>query len=96
MFGGMNVALNIVQGETFDRVAFSEPPEIRDATAAVFPMPLNDQSLAGRAMLAGEVVHIGDVLAEPWIGERSRSIFRRTGARSALCAPIFFVIRCTA
>jgi GAF domain-containing protein len=88
LFGGITVALNIVRGDAIDRVAFSESPEARAATSGAFPMPLDDESLAGRAMLSGELLHVPDLSTESWIGERPRSIFRRMGYRSALCAPM--------
>jgi GAF domain-containing protein/CheY-like chemotaxis protein/anti-sigma regulatory factor (Ser/Thr protein kinase) len=88
LFDGMDVALNMVHGDTFDRVAFSAPSEVQDGTADMFPMAVNKESIAGRAMLSGELVHIEDVTTESWIGEHARSIFRRMGFRSALCAPM--------
>ena len=88
LFGGMDVALNMVQGEQFDRVAFSESSGVPDDTAGSFPMPLSEESIAGRAMLRAELVHIEDVAAATWLAERSRSIARRRGFRSALCAPM--------
>ncbi|MEJ2175910.1 MAG: GAF domain-containing protein, partial [bacterium] len=88
LFDGMSVSLNIVHGDTFDRVASSQSPEARDATAGAFPMPLDDKSLAGRAMLTGELVHIADLRTETWIGDGARSILERLGFRSALCAPM--------
>ncbi|MDX1486684.1 MAG: GAF domain-containing protein, partial [Acidiferrobacterales bacterium] len=88
LFDGMDVALNMVHGDTFDRVAFSASPKVRDGTADMFPVPLNTKSVGGRAMVSGELVHVEDVTAESWIGEGARSIFRRMGFRSALCAPM--------
>jgi GAF domain-containing protein/CheY-like chemotaxis protein len=88
LFDGMDVALNMVRGDTFDRVAFSAPSEVRDGTADMFPMAVNKESIAGRAMLSGELVHVEDVTTESWIGEDARSIFRRMGFHSALCAPM--------
>jgi serine phosphatase RsbU (regulator of sigma subunit) len=89
LFGGLTVGLNMVRGDVFDRVAFlAKSPEMRDETAAMFPMPLNEQSLAGRTMLRTEVVHVEDLRAETSLDERMQFIFQRLGARSALCVPI--------
>ena len=74
LFDGMDVALNMVHGDTFDRVAFSAAPEVQDGTADMFPMAVNKESIAGRAMLSGELVHVEDVTAESWIVITSYSI----------------------
>jgi GAF domain-containing protein len=88
LFGGMQVALNMAHGDVIDRVAYSAAQETVDATANVFPMPLNEASIAGRAMLRGELVHLEDLSATDWISEGPLSIFLRTGHRSALCVPM--------
>jgi two-component system NtrC family sensor kinase len=89
LFGGLTVGLNMVRDDVFDRVAFlAKSPEMRDETAAMFPMPLNDHSLAGQAMTRNELVHIENLSAEPSIDARMHFIFQRIGARSALCVPI--------
>ncbi|UCH18420.1 MAG: GAF domain-containing protein, partial [Burkholderiales bacterium] len=88
LFGGMHVALNMARGDVIDRVAYSVAREVQDATADVFPMPLNETSIAGRAMVTGELVHLEDLSAADWIGDGPRSILRRVGHRSALCAPM--------
>jgi len=87
LFGGMYVTLNMARGDVFDRVALA-PSEARDTASDLFPMPLTDQSLAGRTMLSGELVHVHDLSTEAWLGERPREVFQRTGFRSALCAPM--------
>jgi len=88
LFGGMQVALNMAHGDAIDRVAYSVAREMVDTTADVFPMPLNETSIAGRAMVRGELVHLEDLSEADWISEGPRSIFRRTGYRSALCTPM--------
>ena len=88
LFGGMQVVLNIMQDGMIERVACSDPQDVRDATAAVFPMPLSESSIAGRAMVTGKLVHLEDVSAADWIGEGPRDGIRRAGYGSALCAPM--------
>ena len=88
LFDGMDVSLNIARGDMNDRVALAMSPLVKDGAADLFPMPLTEQSISGRAMLTGELVHVFEVETESWFGEHGRTVCRRMGYRSALCAPM--------
>ena len=88
LFGGMDVSLNMRRGDVFDRVALAMSSDVDDIAAAMFPLPVTEQSIAGRVMLRSELVQIFDIRTEPWLGERARAICNRLGFRSALSAPV--------
>jgi signal transduction histidine kinase len=64
----------------------STEPEARAAAQSVFPRPVGLDSVAGRAILARQVVAIEDVLADPDYGVGAQAV--RGGLRSALGVPL--------
>jgi GAF domain-containing protein len=49
---------------------------------------LDPNSLSGRAILRGDVVHVPDIDTADWVGEGSRRIARQVGYRALLVAPM--------
>jgi signal transduction histidine kinase len=89
LFGGRTVGLYVRVGERIDRVGYALADKTADdGTGALWPMPLDDKSLTGRAILAGDLVHIKDVEREPGLSDQSRTITSRSGVRSVLIAPM--------
>jgi GAF domain-containing protein len=90
LYGARSVSLVVRVGERVDRVGYAVADQSADdGTQALWPIPLDDKSLSGRAILGGELVHIKDVDAEPGLAEHSRAITQKSGVRSALVAPMF-------
>jgi signal transduction histidine kinase len=89
LYGARHVALYIRSGDRIDRVGYAlADTDADDGTQSMYPMPLDDQTIVGRAILGGELCHIRDVDAEPGLGPQTLAIVRRTGVRSLLLAPI--------
>jgi GAF domain-containing protein/anti-sigma regulatory factor (Ser/Thr protein kinase) len=90
LFGGMNVTLGLVRGDAIELAAHatSQDEAMRREFAALWPLPLSEQSVSGRAILAGEVIHVTDMQADPQLGERARAVSQIMGYRSILCAPM--------
>ena len=90
LYGARSVSLVVRVGERIDRVGYAVADKSADdGTQALWPIPLDDKSMSGRAILGGELVHIKDVDAEPGLAEHSRAITQKSGVRSALVAPMF-------
>jgi signal transduction histidine kinase len=89
LYGARNVSLIVRVGDRIDRVAYALADQSADdGSQALYPIPLDEGSLSGRAILRDELVHIRDVDTEPGLGEHSRAITRRQGVRSVLIAPM--------
>jgi GAF domain-containing protein len=89
LYGARSVSLVVRAGERIDRVGYAlADRSADDGTQALWPIPLDEQSLSGRAILRDELVHIRDVETEPGLAEHSRAITRQTGVRSVLVAPM--------
>ncbi|HEX7220717.1 MAG TPA: GAF domain-containing protein [Burkholderiales bacterium] len=89
LYGARSVSLVVRVGERIDRVAYAlSDKSADDASQALYPIPLDEGSLSGRAILRDELVHIRDVDTEPGLAEHSRAITRRQGVRSVLIAPM--------
>ncbi|MGQ0510017.1 MAG: GAF domain-containing protein [Betaproteobacteria bacterium] len=89
LFGGLNVALVLARDREVDLAAFATPDEIiKGEFPDSFPLPISEESVSGRAILTGEVIHVPDMEADPRLNERSKSVGRRFGYRNALCAPM--------
>ena len=89
LYGARSVSLVVRDGERIDRVGYALADESADdGSQALWPIPLDEKSMSGRAILRDELVHIRDAETEPGLAEHSRAITRRTGARSVLIAPM--------
>jgi len=88
LFGGMDVSLNLTRGDFIERPAIAMSDKARDTAADIFPIPLSEESISGRAIVRGELVQVHDVRKEAWLGQRARVATRRMGYRRALCVPM--------
>ena len=89
LYGARSVSLVVRVGERIDRVGYALADQSADdGSRALWPIPLDEKSLSGRAILRDELVHIRDVDIEPGLAEHSRAITRSAGARSVLIAPM--------
>ncbi|HEX6296847.1 MAG TPA: GAF domain-containing protein [Burkholderiales bacterium] len=89
LYGARHVALYVRVGDKIDRVGYAvSDKSADDGSQALWPIPLDDKSLTGRAILGGDLVHIQDTETEPGLSEQSRAIIRKTGVRSVLLAPM--------
>jgi GAF domain-containing protein len=64
-------------------------PETRDAVRARFPFPLSRDTLVGRAILDGAIVHVPDFESAGDVPDGARTVARMVGYRSALAMPMF-------
>ena len=74
------------------RAQVGENPETRGAVQSRFPVPLNTlnrDSLVGRVVLDGQVVHVPDFEVPEAAPEGARTVARMVGYRSALFTPMF-------
>jgi len=71
------------------RAQVGEKPETREAVQSRFPVPLNRDSLVGRVVLDGQVVHVPDFEVPEAAPEGARTVARMVGYRSALFTPMF-------
>jgi signal transduction histidine kinase/uncharacterized protein YdeI (YjbR/CyaY-like superfamily) len=89
LYGARHVALYVRMGDKIDRVGYAVADQSADdGSQALWPIPLDDKSLTGRAILGGDLVHIKDTETEPGLSEQSRAIIRKTSVRSVLLAPM--------
>ena len=89
LYGARTVGLYVRVGDKIDRVGYAlSHKSADDPTQSLWPMPLDDKSLTGRAILGGDLVHIKDVDTEPGLSEQSRAVTRAAGVRSVLIAPM--------
>ena len=89
LYGARTVGLYVRFGDKIDRVGYAlSHKSADDSTQSLWPMPLDDKSLTGRAILGGDLVHIKDVDTEPGLSEQSRAVTRASGVRSVLIAPM--------
>jgi len=89
LYGARHVALYVRLGDRIDRVGYAVSDKgADDGSQSLWPIPLDDKSLTGRAILGGDLVQIKDAETEPGLSEQSRAIIRKTGARSILLAPM--------
>jgi GAF domain-containing protein len=70
------------------RATFGGARETEEAVRRRFPAPLDRNSLSGRAILDGTLVHVPDVEAPGAAAERARATARLVGFRSALVTPM--------
>ena len=89
LYGARTVGLYVRVGDKIDRVGYALSDKSADeGSQSLWPIPLDDKSLTGRAILGGDLVHIKDVDTEPGLAEHSRAITKRSGVRSVLLAPM--------
>jgi len=88
--GGTACAVLTCDNESIHvRAQVGEKPETREAVQSRFPVPLNRDSLVGRVVLDGQVVHVPDFEVPEAAPEGARTIARMVGYRSALFTPMF-------
>ena len=87
LFGGMSVGLLLVAGDHIVRPAHALAPEIgADSAEDMFPLPLDESSFTGRAVLRREVVHVPDI--GEFSGSTGRGVADRMGFRACVFAPM--------
>jgi signal transduction histidine kinase len=87
LFDGNLIGVLLVHGDRIVRPAFvstSNQPVAQD----FYPMPLDRDTLAGRAILDHQFVHVEDIEAESNVPERGRAIAQEIGFRGAMVAPM--------
>ncbi len=87
LFSGMRVVIVLRRGDVIDRVAYAGAAE-EQSTEGLWPLPLDDRVISGRAILRGELVHVPDVQSESWVGARSKEAAARVGYRSIISTPM--------
>ncbi len=89
LFEGVSVGLRLLKGDRLERVAFAVGPgsDVTDDPMRL-AVALDERTLAGRAVLRRDLVHVPDVFAEAWVGETPRRVFERMGVRAAIVAPL--------
>ena len=88
LFSGTIVILTLRKGNVIDWAAHARHPGAPPPTNDLWPLPLSDDGVAGRAILRGELVHIDDISTASWLGKPSRDVAKRSGYRSTICAPM--------
>jgi len=71
------------------RAQVGENPETRDAVLRRFPIPVTRDTVLGRVILDGQVLHVPDFEAPGAAPEGATAIARMIGYRSALFTPMF-------
>ena len=87
LFSGNLIAVLLVNGERLERPAFASTTPRKDAQS-FYPMPLDRETLAGRAILDHKFVHVTDIQAEADIPQRGRAIAEEVGYRAAMISPM--------
>jgi signal transduction histidine kinase len=90
LFGGLNVVVTLPRDGNIELAAFATKQGLhnRGQYEKFFPLPLNNESVSGRAMLSGEVVHVRDVQADAALADRTKALATGLGYRDVLCAPM--------
>jgi signal transduction histidine kinase len=81
--------LTCANGSIHVRAQVGENPETREAVQRRFPAPLSRDTLIGRVVLDGQVVHVPDFEVPGAVPEGARAVARMVGYRSALFIPMF-------
>ena len=86
LFGGMNVSLRLVKGDSTEIVASTMA--LADADDRL-PLPLNNHEIcSSRAILRREVVQFPDIQARDDVGEDRKKRAARRGFRAIMAAPM--------
>jgi len=90
LFGGNNVAVVTIGAGAIELAAFAGTAgvEAREQFEKLFPLPLTEGSVSGRALLRGEVVHVPDIEADPGLSPLAKHAARAMGSRNTLSAPM--------
>jgi two-component system NtrC family sensor kinase len=84
---GYGAAL-VVRDDRIHLLAHETPAEVAAVVQARYPVLLDRQSLAGRAILDGVVIHVPDAEAAEDLPEGTATLSRLTGYRSYLSVPM--------
>jgi signal transduction histidine kinase len=87
LFHGNLIAVLLVNGDRIERPSFVGTGNSQVAQD-MYPMPLDRGTLAGRAILDHEFIHVADIQNEPDVPERGRMIAEKTGFSAAMIAPM--------
>ncbi len=87
LFEGHLIAVVLVDGERLQRPAIASAARHPDAHE-MYPMPLDRETLAGRAILDRKFMHVADITDEPDMPERGRALAEKIGFRAAMIAPM--------
>jgi len=86
LFGGLDVSVLLAKGDQVELTASTIPP---DHVSDLYPLRLNDDgTVACRAILSREVVHVPDVLTQEWTSEKMKRLAERRGFRAVMAAPL--------
>ena len=87
LFDGNLIGVLLVHGDRIERPAFvstSRQPVAQD----FYPMPLDRDTLAGRAIMNHQFVHVEDIEAETNMPARGQAIAKAIDFRAAMVAPM--------
>ncbi|KPK07720.1 MAG: hypothetical protein AMJ64_05850 [Betaproteobacteria bacterium SG8_39] len=87
LFDGLHVMVALVRDEQIVLAAAQGPPQLAAQLEALLPLPLNRESLTGRAILDRKAIGIPDMEASG-LPEYARSLARSVGMRGLVCAPM--------
>jgi signal transduction histidine kinase len=83
LFGGLDLTLRLLREDELVVAASTLP------THDWLPIPLaDDRYVATRCMRTRDVVQVGDVLIDGWVGEGMKQLAKRWGFRAAMAAPL--------
>jgi hypothetical protein len=77
-----------LEDATFRPMAFDGMDVERIGVVAQYRMPLGQESVMGRAVLAGRAVHVPDILADPSLGAMQHALSSSGSIRTVLAAPL--------
>ena len=87
LFDGHLIGVLLVNGDRLERPAHASTG-VQDNAQGLYPMPLDRNTLVGRAILDRTFVHVADTQSEPDLPERGRFIAEKVGFRAAMIAPM--------
>ena len=87
LFDGNLIGVLLVNGDRIERPAFVSTAQ-KQVAQDFYPMPLDRESLAGRAILDNKFVHVADILDEADVPTRGRAIAEELGYRGAMISPM--------
>ncbi|MGE5337304.1 MAG: GAF domain-containing protein, partial [Gemmatimonadota bacterium] len=89
LFAGKLVQINLISEDGHVDLAAYHGPN-RDKIQPMFPMPLDDSSATGMAILRREVLHFPDIDADDSVPDRARKGWNALGLKAAITAPMLW------
>ncbi len=87
LFDGLWVALTLVRGDKIEAAAVAGDEAVGAKIKAIYPVPLNRDSITGRTILDRKVQNVPDMEA-PDLPELARTLSREAGIKALLGAPM--------